>query len=108
MPGPRVAQVPPRRVIHREVPTARAGINTHWRLCGLAHATVHHPVGKGSYLDEQQLFNARTEQVIALPHWEWAEDGGPYAGRVEGEGPGRSGLPFDFNPMTIEKLPASY
>ncbi|HKX41100.1 MAG TPA: hypothetical protein VJO99_08085 [Burkholderiaceae bacterium] len=93
-------------------------INTHWRLRKLAHATVHHPVGKGCYFDEHQLFNARTEKVIALPNWEWAEiDGGRivwaeagrlHVGRVEGEGLGGSKLLFDFNPMTFEKVAAPY
>ncbi|WP_448173549.1 hypothetical protein [Rhizobacter fulvus] len=71
-------------------------INTHWRLRKLAHVTVHQPVGKGCYFDEHQLFNARTEDVVALPNWEWAEvDGGRIVlaqsgrlivGRFEGEG----------------------
>ena len=93
-------------------------IGGHWRLRKLAHATLHHPAGKGCYFDEHQLFNARTEALVACPRWEWAEvdggrvvwaeDGKLFGGCVEADGLNSSKLLFDFNPMAFEKIAAPY
>jgi len=90
----------------------------HWRLRKLAHATIAHPVGRGCYFDEHALWNARTEETVALPQWEWADldaerilwaqDGVLFAGKLDGGGLRGTRRLFDFNPLHFERLQAPY
>lgn len=93
-------------------------INGHWRLRKNAHATVHHPEGRGVYYDTHDLLNARTGETLANPNWEWAEvdggrivwasDGCLFAGRVGTAGIKGETRLFDFNPMQFQKIAAPY
>jgi hypothetical protein len=93
-------------------------INGHWLLRKHAHATSHHPVGRGVYYDTHELFNARTEESVGKKEWEWADvDGGRLvwaaagtinAGRVDAKGLQAGKMLFDFNPMQFEKIVALY
>ena len=93
-------------------------INGHWHLRKRAHATLHHPVGRGVYYDTHELFNARTEEALPKTDWEWADvDGGRIvwaagghllAGRVDTHGLQGETMLYDFNPMQFEKLAAPY
>jgi hypothetical protein len=93
-------------------------INGHWHLRKHAHATVHHPVGRGVYYDTHALYNARTEELLPKADWEWAEvDGGRLlwaaqgrisAGRIESHGLQGEKLLYDCNAMQFEKLAAPY
>jgi hypothetical protein len=90
----------------------------HWRLRKRAYATLSHPVGRGSYFDRHELFNARTEEVLPRPDWEWADvdgkrlvwtqDGTLYAGRLHARGPGEERALHDFNAMAFERREAPY
>jgi len=93
-------------------------VNGHWRLCKLAHATIHHPVGRGVYYDTHELFNSRTEETIPCEQREWAEvdggrlvwaeDGKLYAGHLSAKGLSEAKMVDDCNPMQFEKLEAPY
>lgn len=93
-------------------------VSAHWQLRKIAHATVHHPVGKGCYFDEHELWNSRTDETITCPNWEWAEvDGGRivwaqegklFAGHLGAKGPGSVKELQDFNALLFEKLEAPY
>jgi hypothetical protein len=75
-------------------------------------------VGRGCYFDTHELFNARTEEVVPCPSWEWADvdgerlvwaaEGKLHAGRVGARGLSNETLLCDFNAMTFEKLEAPY
>jgi hypothetical protein len=90
----------------------------HWHLRKLAHATLHHPVGKGVYYDTHELFNKRTGASVPLPDWEWAEVDGKrllwaaggciHAGRVDAAGLKNAMVLHDFNGMQFEPLAAPY
>lgn len=90
----------------------------HWRLLKTAHATVHHPVGRGCYFDEHALWNARSGESIPCPDWEWAEVDGDRlvwaeSGRLLCGRLGNSGLQAvkelqDFNPLRFERREAPY
>jgi hypothetical protein len=93
-------------------------VNAHWKLRKLAHATVHHPTGRGCYFDRHRLINTRTDETVDLPGWEWAdvdgarlvwaENGCLYAGRVERDGLIGTKLLHDFNGMRFERRAAPY
>lgn len=93
-------------------------ISGHWRLRKYAHATIHREAGRGTYFDEHELWNARTETGLMLPKWEWAdvdgarlvwaEEGKLYAGRVGATGLGRAKQLYDFNTLGFERLVAPY
>lgn len=93
-------------------------INNHWLLRKYAHATIHHPVGRGVYYDSHELYNNRTEEVNPKENWEWAEidggrlvwaaDGCLHAGLVNAKGLHDEKLLCDFGPMQFEKLAAPY
>ncbi|MET0732750.1 MAG: hypothetical protein ABW054_06735 [Casimicrobiaceae bacterium] len=101
-----------------EVSLFEKRINDHWVLRKHAHATTHHPVGRGVYFDTHELFNARTGQVLPRPAWEWADvdggrliwaaDGCLHAGRVNAKGLQNERMLHDFNDMKFEKLVAPY
>ncbi len=93
-------------------------VGAHWQLRKIAHASVHHPVGKGCYFDEHELWNSRTDETIACPNWEWAEvdggrivwaqDGKLFAGHLGAKGLGGVKELQDFNALRFEKLEAPY
>jgi len=93
-------------------------ISGHWWLRKLAHATVHHPVGRSVYYDEHELFNARNGEVLRRPGWEWADidagrlvwaqGGRIFAGQVAAGGLHGERELADFNGMVFEKLEAPY
>jgi hypothetical protein len=93
-------------------------IKGHWHLRKRAHATLHHPVGRGVYYDTHELFNARTEQALPKTDWEWADVDGArivwaasgqlLAGGVDTQGLQGEKMLYDFNPMQFEKLEAPY
>lgn len=93
-------------------------ISAHWQLRKKAHATVHHPVGRGCYFDEHELWNSRTTETIACPNWEWAELDGSrlvwaergklFAGYLGPRGLGMAKELQDFNTLLFEKLQAPY
>jgi len=93
-------------------------VNNHWILRKRAHATIHHPVGRGVYFDTHELFNSRTEEVLQKENWEWAEvDGGRlvwaaegclHAGRLHTKGLRGEKTLYDFKPMLFENLAARY
>ncbi len=103
---------------HDQITLFEKRINGHWHLRKHAHATVHHPVGRGVYHDTHDLFNARTEETIPKPEWEWAEVDGSrivwaqggriHAGRVEAKGLKGEQVLHDFNGMVFERLAAPY
>ncbi len=93
-------------------------VSAHWQLRKRAHATVHHPVGKGCYFDEHELCNTRTGEVINCHAWEWADvdggrivwaaDGRLFAARLGSKGLGAVKELQDFNALRFEKLEAPY
>lgn len=93
-------------------------VNGHWTLRKLAHATVHHPVGRGVYYDTHELLNSRTEEVIPCDSWEWAEvDGGRlvwaaqgmlHSGHLGAKGLTGAKVLLDFNSMQFERIRAPY
>lgn len=101
-----------------EITVFEKPLNDHWHLRKHAHATIHHPVGRSVYYDTHELRNARTDAVITLPNWEWAELDGTrlvwaaagclYAGRVGSKGLHSEKLLLDFSDMRFEKLIAPY
>lgn len=113
-------------VMKRTVPDGAGGevsffekpVAAHWRLRKMAHATAHHPRGKGCYFDEHELWNARSGETIAQPNWEWAEidgarlvwaqDGRLFAGRLGAKGLASIEELMDFNALRFEKLEAPY
>ncbi|SDO16929.1 hypothetical protein SAMN05720382_11635 [Polaromonas sp. JS666] len=93
-------------------------INGHWVLRKNAHASAHHPVGRGVYYDTHELFNTRTEETVIKKAWEWAEmdgdrllwaaEGRIHSGRVNTIGLKDEKMLHDLNPMQPEKLMAPY
>ena len=93
-------------------------IDDDWGLRKQAHATLHHPVGRGCYFDTHELFNARTGEVLAKQSWEWAEIDGDrlvwaaggclFGGRVTRNGLRKETLLHDFRPMQFERITAPY
>lgn len=93
-------------------------VSGHWRLRKRAHATIFHPVGRGCYFDEHELWNARTDRTIACPDWEWADwdvdrllwaqNGKLFAGRLDSNGLESVKELHDFNALSFEKLVAPY
>lgn len=93
-------------------------VSAQWNLRKIAHATVHHPVGKGCYFDEHELCNMRTEEVIRCQRWEWADvdgerivwaaDGKLFAARLGPKGLGTVKELQDFNALRFEALEAPY
>lgn len=101
-----------------EVTVFEKRINDHWMLRKRAHATVHHPVGRGCYFDTHELFHPRSGQVIPQMDWEWADiDGGRlvwaaagalHAGRLQGGRMRDERVLQDFTQMVFEKRAAPY
>jgi hypothetical protein len=93
-------------------------VSNHWMLRKLAHATIDHPVGRGVYFDTHELVNTRTDEVLPMQTWEWADidgsrlvwaaDGCLYAGRLGSKGLGEEKQLYDFRPLLPEKLAAPY
>ena len=93
-------------------------VSGHWRLRKHAHATLYRPVGRGVYYDTHDLFDARTEEIVAKPDWEWAEvddrrlvwaaGGMLHAGRLGAKGLFGEETLHDFNAMTFERREAPY
>jgi hypothetical protein len=89
-----------------------------WVLEKSAHATIHHPVGKGCYFDTHRLLRPESGQVIDCPGWDWAdldrkrlvwaERGVLYAAAIHGTGLGPVKALHDFNGMEFEAIPAPY
>ena len=100
------------------IPLFEKRVSAHWYLRKLAHATLDHPVGRGCYFDEHQLWNSRTETPHEYPGWEWAEvdrgrlvwaEGGKlFSGRLGPKGVERIKQLYDTNPLRFEKLVAPY
>ena len=88
-----------------------------WLLRKRAHTTAHHPVGKGCYYDEHELFSQRSGETIQLSDWEWADvdghrlvwaaEGKLFAGRLLSRLEEVQEL-YDFNAMKFEPLKAPY
>ena len=93
-------------------------VGEHWQLRKIAHATIHHPIGKGCYYDEHELWNSRTDQTVGCPDWEWAEvddsrivwaqDGKLFAGHLGARGLDSVKELQDFNALHFERLEAPY
>lgn len=93
-------------------------IHPNWTLRKMAHATIHHPIGRGVYYDTHELLNSQTEEVIPCEKWEWAdvdgerlvwaEQGMLHSGYIEATGLIRTKVLIDFNPMQFEKIKAPY
>lgn len=93
-------------------------IHPNWALRKMAHATIHHPIGRGVYYDTHELLNTQTEEVIPCEGWEWAEvdgerlvwaeEGMLYSGYIEATGLIRTKVLIDLNPMQFEKIKAPY
>ena len=93
-------------------------IDDRWILRKRAHATGHHPVGRGVYFDTHELFNTRTDEVLPREDWEWADvdgrrlvwaaDGCLHAGRVGAKGMHGEKMLHDFNAMQFERRVAPY
>jgi hypothetical protein len=106
------------RVQEDRVSVFEKRINDRWILRKRAHATTNHPVGRGVYYDTHELFNERTEEVLAKENWEWAEvdgkrlvwaaDGCLYKGRVGTKGLYAEEVVHDFRSMQFVSLPAPY
>lgn len=89
-----------------------------WILEKSAHATIHHPVGKGCYYDTHRLIHRETGAAIDCPNWEWADQdrkrlvwvdkGVLRAAKVHGHGLGEVKDLHDFNGMEFEAIAAPY
>jgi hypothetical protein len=89
-----------------------------WVLEMTAHATIHHPVGKGCYYDTHRIIHAKSGVIHDHPDWEWAEPDGErlvwvtkgvlYAALIHGEGLGDVKVLKDFNDMAFEAIEAPY
>lgn len=93
-------------------------VNADWQLRKKAHATVHHPVGRGCYFDEHELVDSRSGATLPCPGWEWAEvdghrlvwaeSGKLFAGRLGPQGWRDTTELQDFNALRFEGLEAPY
>ena len=101
-----------------EVTLFEKRVNGHWRLRKQAHATLHHPVGRGVYYDTHALHNARTGETLVKEDWEWAEvdrgrlvwgaQGKISAGRLEASGLQGERVLFDCYPLRSSMVAAPY
>lgn len=90
----------------------------HWVLRKIAHAGQARRQGRGCYYDEHALWNRRSDQLIDLPDWEWADldgdrlvwviEGRLMTGRVTDEGIVKEKEIYDFNPLTWQSIEAPY
>ncbi|MGH8082188.1 MAG: hypothetical protein ACREP7_16560 [Lysobacter sp.] len=93
-------------------------LHGHWVLRKIAYAGSVQRQGRGHYYDEHALWNRRTDRLIALPDWEWAEVDGErlvwveqgrlMAGRVDADGIVERKEIYDFNPLTWASIEAPY
>lgn len=93
-------------------------LSARWTLRKFAHASLHHPVGRGVYFDRHALCNLHSGEVLERPDWEWADldrkrlvwaaSGRLHAARPTAGGLKDETLLFDFNPLRFERLAAPY
>jgi hypothetical protein len=89
-----------------------------WILEKSAHASIHHPVGRGCYYDTHRLIQPESGTVLNHPDWEWAEldrkrlawveKGVLYAAQIHRKGLGEVKVLHDFNEMEFEAIAAPY
>ena len=102
----------------QEVTCFEKSFDEHWRLKKMANETINHPVGKGCYYDEHELYNIVTKQSLRFPDWEWADvkrghiywadKGKLFQGMVEEDGLCNIKELYDFNDMEFEPIRAPY
>lgn len=89
-----------------------------WVLEMTAHATIHHPVGKGCYYDTHRILHKPSGKIINHPEWEWADLDGTrlvwvtkgvlYAASLSDTGLTDVKTLHDFNDMPFEAIEAPY
>lgn len=89
-----------------------------WILRKLAHGTLDHPPGRGCYYDEHDLVRAKTNDLVAVHDWEWADVDGNrlvwaskgclYAGRLTKAGLGGVKQLVDMNSQLFAPIRAPY
>ncbi len=112
-------------LMKRSIPDGKGGEITQfekpvgrWILRLHAHATLHHPVGRGCYFNTYELLNPATNEARGMVGWEWADvdksrlvwarEGKLYTGRIDLSGALQETQLFDFNPLKFERLTAPY
>ncbi|WP_363799922.1 hypothetical protein ABU614_07730 [Lysobacter firmicutimachus] len=90
----------------------------HWLLRKIAYAGLVERPGRGHCHDRHALYDRRSERLIDLPDWEWAEfdrgellwveHGGLFRGAIAADGTLSRQQVYDFNPLSWQNLEAPY